>query len=221
MTATAIVPPRSRGSASVRPKLASGNEARMESRMFASQDMTAGELNALVKVLGGDKIARAIIHGTLAVQTIAKVWTNLYLGTFADVDAYISTFIRNRLRTTPEAVQMLRMINYASKERLIKLFCLSIADLDIHVNGCVTLKDVLARAEELGFELCPPEVGPALAINRRGDTQGYTLQIMMKGIELGGEDSKRFSIRDGWLETSSCKSNIVVGCSDKFIFTRK
>jgi len=71
MTTSAMVPPRIRG------KIPTGNLAqgeRMSKEMlFASQNLTAGELNALVKKVGGEEMVRKIFSYHLEIIVLDKI----------------------------------------------------------------------------------------------------------------------------------------------------
>ena len=63
-----IVPPRIRGKL---PKLGQGDEKMSE---FASAGLTAGQLNAIVKMLGGEEGALRFLRGELVVSKPARRW---------------------------------------------------------------------------------------------------------------------------------------------------
>jgi len=64
-----IVPPRIRGKL---PKLGQGDEKM--SQEFASAGLTAGQLNAIVKMLGGEEGALRFLRGELVVSKPARRW---------------------------------------------------------------------------------------------------------------------------------------------------
>jgi len=67
----------------------------------------------------------------------------------------------------------------------VDLVVLSVFELGFgeHEGGSgVSIKDIYARAELLGFELCPPEVGPQLRLQYLDQSPGEVLHIAMRPI---------------------------------------
>ena len=62
----------------------------------------------------------------------------------------------------------------------IKLVRLSVADLGF--LGGVAVKEIFARAEALGLELCPPEVGPKYRLQYKNQPMNEWIRIGMKPI---------------------------------------
>ena len=56
------------------------------------------------------------------------------------------------------------------------------------------LGDILARARQLGFKLCPAEVGPALRLAYRDQPIGEFLHIGMKPLMAGGGEARDFTL---------------------------
>ncbi len=103
----------------------------------------------------------------------------------------------------------------------IDLVRLTVKDLGFPSGA--TTDEIYKRAEELGLELCPPEVGPAL---RMAYSVGEHLRIAMKQITDRGGDPGVFSLRrngDGlWLSASDAKPAYRWYAGSNFVFrTRK
>lgn len=62
----------------------------------------------------------------------------------------------------------------------IKLTRLSVADLGF--PGGATVKEIFARAEALGLELCPPEVGPKYRLQYKNQLMDEWIRVGMKPI---------------------------------------
>jgi hypothetical protein len=63
----------------------------------------------------------------------------------------------------------------------LDLVILSVFDLGFGKQGA-SIKDIFARAELLGFALCPPEVGPQLRLQYLDQPPGEVLHIAMQPI---------------------------------------
>jgi hypothetical protein len=63
----------------------------------------------------------------------------------------------------------------------LDLVVLSVFDLGFGKQGA-SIKDIFARAELLGFTLCPPEVGPQLRLQYLDQPPGELLHIAMQPI---------------------------------------
>jgi len=106
---------------------------------------------------------------------------------------YISDYARSMLQK-PEFT-----IN--SKSEKLNLIKLKVQDLGF--PGSATTDEIYKRANELGLELCPPEVGPHLRLNyekafSREQAKGEYFRIAMKQITDSGGYPFVFSVsRDG------------------------
>lgn len=73
----------------------------------------------------------------------------------------------------------------AKKKIKINLVNVSVADLGF--DKCTSLKDIYKRAIEVGFELCPEEVGPQLRLQYLNQPKGEWLCVATKPIiSVGG-----------------------------------
>ena len=133
---------------------------------FASQNLTAGQLNAIVKKLGGEQDALRFLRGELVVSaakpTLMPVWKMVKLGTCKTPGAY-----RKALKKAGRSIgdwgdDILGRITCSQEEIDLDLVVLSVADLGFKDGA--RYADICAKAVELGLELCPAEVGPALRL---------------------------------------------------------
>ena len=76
----------------------------------------------------------------------------------------------------------------AQEETEVDLVVLSVKELGF--NDGAYYKDICARALELGLELCPAEVGPALRLDHNDQSHGEWLRIAMEAVT--GSDGDRF-----------------------------
>jgi hypothetical protein len=83
--------------------------------------------------------------------------------------------------------------------------------------------DICAKAVELGLELCPAEVGPALRLQYGGQTQSeWALFIAMEAIADRIRDLNIFRVEYNgagqWLYTSLGHPDFVYGARNRFVF---
>ena len=142
-----------------------------------------------------------------------------------------STNLEDKIYISDDARSMLQkpeftIINKPEKINLIKL---KVQDLGFEKNP--TTEQIYKRAEELGLELCPPEIGPHLRLNyqtvfKREQVKGEWLRIGMKQITdsygnpgvfdvFRGDDGRRW-LFDHW---ALPENRWALGL--EFVFTRK
>jgi len=85
-------------------------------------------------------------------------------------------------------------------------------------------KDICTKALELGLELCPAEVGPALRLVYKDQSRGEWLRIAMKPIT--GSDGDRFifavHVNDGlWLDGDYGHPEFFWEADGRFVFLRR
>jgi len=134
---------------------------------------------------------------------------------------YISDYARSMLQK-PEFT-----IN--SKSEKLNLIKLKVQDLGF--PGSATTDEIYKRANELGLELCPPEVGPHLRLNyekvfSREQAKGEYFRIAMKQIAGSGGSPDVFDVgcRGGgrrWLSRSWAGPDDSWNPEDEFVFSRK
>jgi len=134
---------------------------------------------------------------------------------------YISDYARNMLQK-PEFT-----IN--SKSEKLNLIKLKVQDLGF--PGSATTDEIYKRANELGLELCPPEVGPHLRLNYekvfgREQAKGEYFRIAMKQMTDSDGNPSVFHVNryDGgkrWLRSNWAKPDNSWNPENEFVFSRK
>ncbi len=99
----------------------------------------------------------------------------------------------------------------------IALVCLNLSELGF--SSGATTDEIYKHAHELGLDLCPPEVGPAL---RLAINSPEWMRIGMKQITDRGSNPNVFSLcRDGgglWLGTNAARPGAWWRAHDPFVF---
>lgn len=118
---------------------------------------------AFVAMLGLGAATDASAQGSVA-------WKTVVLGRYS-ARAYLDTLVRNRYVGADESLRlgsienvqhMFSRIQFSSSPRTVRLAVLTVRQLGL--PGGATLTTVYRTALASGFELCPPEVGPALRL---------------------------------------------------------
>lgn len=149
-------------------------------------ELTLGQVEALVNKLGGMEGVQRFLSGELFVSATARVWKTwktIKLGTgFQTADDF-----RKEVKSAGMKIQ--RLVNdildkhaftVATCKTEVELVVASVAELGFK-NGA-TRKDIYIRAEELGLNLCPFEVGPQLRLQYTDQPKGKWLIIAMEPI---------------------------------------
>jgi len=104
----------------------------------------------------------------------------------------------------------------------INLAVVSVADLGF--AGGATRAEIYARAQELGYSLCPPEVGPQLRLQYLNQPKREWLVIGMEPITRTGSDLRLFHVGhddfDPWLDCNNGCPNLRWDSSDRWVFVR-
>lgn len=78
------------------------------------------------------------------------------------------------------ANDILEQVEFSKKKESIDLVVLTPSDMGL--TGYPTLKEIYGKAFELGYELCPAEVGPLLRMEYRDQPMDEWLRIAMNPI---------------------------------------
>lgn len=159
--------------------------------------------------------------GTYSKEKLIKELNERESSTNPEDKIYISDYARSMLQKPEFAV--------ISKPEKINLIKLKVQDLGFEKNP--TTDQLYSRAEELGLELCPPEIGPHLRLNyqtvfKREQTKGGCLCIGMKQIpdssgDLGVFRVDRYNDGKRWLRNGWARPGGRWSLDDGFVFTCK
>ena len=169
---------------------------------FASADLTAGQLNALVKKLGGEAGVQRFLRGELRViETQFPIWKTVKLGVYKTADAYRKALEAGK-HLSGEWVSDLfgkPACTCASEETDVDLVVLSVADLGFKEGALYS--QICEKALAMELELCPAEVGPALRLAYENQPRGERLIIATKPFTDSGDDLDLFV-----MEVSGCSA---------------
>lgn len=149
-------------------------------------ELTLGQVEALVNKLGGMEGVQRFLSGELLVSATPKVWKTwktIKLGTglqtaddfrkaLKSAGVYIHNWANDILGKPAFTV--------AGSITEVELVACSVAELGFRNEA--TLEDIYARAQYLGLDLCPPEVGPQLCLQYMDQLMGEWFFIAMEPI---------------------------------------
>ncbi|MHB8913452.1 MAG: hypothetical protein ACYC4I_00345 [Minisyncoccota bacterium] len=150
-----------------------------------------GPINAAAKKMaeqmGTDdprEVFRRINSGEWVVSaakpTEMPVWKTVKLGTCKTPDEYRKALKKAGRRIGDWGGAILGRISCSQEETDFDLVALSVGDLGFKDGA--RYADICAKAIELGLELCPAEVGPALRLQYGDQPKGEWLHIAMEAI---------------------------------------
>lgn len=159
-----------------------------------------------------------------------RIWRNVKLGTFSDIDSLVADLARSECELNTEAWVLLKKITLARMFREIEITLVTPESLGFK-NGA-TLRQILERAIEMGLELCPEELGPRLALDCLGQplkepvliamdpiaNSRHTLSIFMLERDLDYDESREvlwLKAEFGELDTGEYYPD------DKFVFVTR
>ncbi|MDD4803666.1 MAG: hypothetical protein PHN69_00640 [Candidatus Pacebacteria bacterium] len=99
-----------------------------------------------------------------------------------------------------KAEEILQKVSFNKERKEYNLVSFSVKSLGFP-NGATT-KEIYDKAEEMGLELCPAEVGPLLRLNYLDQPNGEYLRVTMKTIEGSGGRVRLFTVDHGVGERS-------------------
>lgn len=163
-------------------------------------ELTLGQVEALVNKLGGMEGVQRFLSGELLVSATAKVWKTwktIQLGTgLQTADDFRKEVVKAGMKIGDWANDILGKPAFTATtsetETEVELVVASVAELGFKDGA--TRKDIYVRAQELGLDLCPPEVGPQLRLQYTDQPKGEWLVIAMEPITDSDGSLNLFSV---------------------------
>lgn len=194
-------------------------------------DLTGGQWKALGTKLGGIKTVKALLQGTATFEIKQAepkdfpIWRTITIGTddkkslrkkLKDGGFYVFDWASDILGK--------RDCTISKEETELDLVVVSVAELG-YKNGATT-QQIYDRAEELGLELCPAEVGPQLRVAYTDQPKGEWIHVAMKSIKDSDGDLLTFYVGRGgdgvrYLDAYYVAPDHRWGFDDHFVFVRR
>jgi len=191
-------------------------------------ELTLGQMEAIVNKLGGMEGVRRFLSGELVVKETEhqlKVWKTVKLGTgFRTTDDFRKALKGNRFNLSDWASDILGepAFTVATEETEVDLVRVTVGELGFKKGA--QRDQIYERAKELGFELCPPEVGPQLRLQYQDQPDGEWIFVAMEPILASGGGPEVFLMeRDGselWLRSFWGPPGSFWGAGRQWVFCR-
>ena len=146
-------------------------------------ELNLGQVEAIVNKLGGMEGVQRFLSGEFVVKMVERsftIWKTITLGAYQSSSEYRKALKVDGYRIGDYADQILNKVKINETEVQIDLVIMTVAELGFK-NGA-TRQQIYDRAIELGLELCPAEVGPALSLAYQDQPYRKGLLIAMKPI---------------------------------------
>jgi hypothetical protein len=194
---------------------------------MATNNSTIDRIQAVWNLAGGERGIDRWLAGELKlVETrprVFAVWKRVRLGTYKGPDAYREALKKAGRHVGKWGGIILGKIIYSQEEIDLDLVMLSVADLGF--KDSARYADICARAIQLGLELCPAEVGPALRLQYGDQSKGEWLHIAMKAVTIRDGGPVIFRIDHGedglWLDASYGYTDYAFNADKCFLFAHR
>jgi hypothetical protein len=156
------------------------------------------------------------------------IWKTITVGGSKGVNA-----IREALETWPchmaiadDADEILGRPSFPFIKTPVELDLVVLSVFELGFGDETSLHDIYARAEALGFELCPAEVGPALRLDYLDQPPGDFLHIAMKpvakynGVLIDFTVAKAYGSVGFLLLGGDARPNMMLPRAERFVFVR-
>jgi len=147
-------------------------------------DLNFRQIEAVVDKLGGKKGIDDLLSGKTKVVKVTSfnVWKTIKIGIYKNVSVLRKALKKTFIKINEWGAKILSdpTFTVSLKEEEIQLMNVSPSELGFR-NGA-TYSNIIAKAKKLGFELCPPEVGPQLRLQYLDQPKNEWLYIAMKPI---------------------------------------
>ena len=109
-------------------------------------------------------------------------WKTIQLGAHSSADVLREALVSAGINVSNWAGDILQKVKVATKPQEVNLIIVTVAELGFPDGA--TRKDIYEKALELGFELCPAEVGPELRLQYADQPMYEWLRIAMEPITV-------------------------------------
>lgn len=161
--------------------------------MYSSEDQKTIEI--LVERLGGIETVRRLLSDELVVTVTIKwkTWRKIKLGTGPKNANEFRQALSNISDWANDIIGRPGFIVSPIETEYIELVNVSAAELGFKDGA--TRADIYRRAQELGLDICPNEVGPQLRLQYRDQPNNERLLVAMEPVADAGGHPSIFNVR--------------------------
>jgi len=187
-------------------------------------EATMGQFEAVINKFGGMEGLNKFLRGELVVEALERtssIFKTITLGLHKDHKSYRKALEADGYRIGDYAGQILKKIEVSQTPIELDLVVMTVGDLGFPPDGA-RRDAIYDRAKELGLQLCPAEVGPALRLAYKNQLRGEWLLIAMEPIAGSGGRLLVFLVAHGgsalWLGSFYGRPDFVWSASDRWVF---
>ena len=160
-------------------------------------ELNLGQMEAIVNKLGGMEGVQRFLSGELTVSAVAKdwkTWRTIKLGTGLNPYSFRTALKEADCGIMDSGNDILGKLAFtvSKTEAEVELVNVSVAELGF--KDYATRVDIYKRANELGLDLCPAEVGPQLRLQYKDQPKGERCIIGMEPITGSGGNLRIFVV---------------------------
>lgn len=154
-----------------------------------------------------------------------SVWKTIQLGTFKDTFALGNAMSAMGCGVGNAAAEILARpaFTLSPKRAELELVALSVAELGFQ-GATASLREIYARAQELGFALAPPETAPQLRLQYLDQPIGEFLIIAMQPVRTWSGESVVLTVANGGaglvLIGQDGREDTQISAISRFVFVR-
>ncbi len=182
---------------------------------------------AVINKLGGEEAAESFLRGELVVKQVEKIfklWKTIKLGTHKNADEIRKSLKTNGHNIGDWANDILGKMEISKTEEEVNLVVATVRELGFK-NGA-NYADICKKAQELGLELCPAEVGPQLRLQYTNQPKGEWLIIAMEAISgsdgvLSVWNVERSDGGESWLDSYCGRADYGWVADGSFVFVSR
>lgn len=159
----------------------------------------------------------------LAMKMVSKgfpIWKTITIGTHGSVKAYRKALNEAGFHISDWASDILDRIQVSAEQVELDLIKLTVRDLGF--AQATFLKQIFAKAKDLGLELCPADAGPALRLAYQNQPYGECFYIAMEPITGSDGNLEVFEVDHGhngrWLSGRYDVPGDLWGPDNAFVF---
>jgi hypothetical protein len=164
---------------------------------YANLDL--GTVEAVFNKLGGMEGAQRFLRNELVVSTAIPaeypIWKTVKLGLHKTPAAYRKALKSTNFKIGSWGDDILNKVSISETEQELDLVRRSVAELGFKDGA--KYSDICAKAVELGLELCPNEVGPALRLQYKDQPRGEWFRVAMEPLTDSGGYLHVFRLEHG------------------------
>ncbi len=188
-----------------------------------------GQLNAIIKKLGGEEGALRFLRDELEVvakaviAVVFSVWKTFLVGAFRSVKEVKAAFKKVSMNLGDYAADILGKSSLGELGQSNQEF-VRVKVSDLGFTESTALRDILAAGQKQGLKLCLPEDGPAIRLGYPDQPMGEVVWLAMEPVKDSGGDWDVLCVRrydDGlWLNTGWSGLDDVWNPENEFFFRK-